>query len=58
MNRQYKVKEPTLQKLFIEVYNLSLQFKKISFKHTLRSGNKEADREVNKAIDLHIKNSP
>lgn len=53
MNREYRVKEPTLQKIFIQVYNLASHFKKISFRHTLRSGNKEADREVNRILDQH-----
>ena len=51
MNRQYKVKEPTLQKLFIQAFNAASAFKKISFKHTLREGNKEADRWVNHILD-------
>lgn len=51
MNRQYKVKEPTLQKLFIQAYNLAGVFKKVSFRHILREGNKEADRWVNKTLD-------
>ena len=50
----YKVKEPTLQKLFVQVYNASQQFKKISYRHTLRHNNKEADREVNQAIDAFL----
>lgn len=53
MRREYKVKEPTLQKLFIQAYNAAGKFKKVSFRHTLRSGNKEADAEVNKALDQH-----
>ena len=57
MRREYKVREPTLQKLFIQVYNVATQFKKISFRHILRSGNKEADAEVNLAIDEALKNS-
>lgn len=51
MRREYKVRNPELQKLFIQIYNLSTQFKKISFRHTLRAGNKEADAEVNKVLD-------
>lgn len=51
MNRQYKVKEPTLQKLFIQAFNLSSAFKKIVFKHIPREKNKEADRWVNKTLD-------
>lgn len=51
MQREYKVKEPTLQKKFIEAYNASTQFKKVSFRHTLRENNKEADAIVNRILD-------
>ena len=51
MKREYKVKEPTLQKLYIQAYNLPTQFKKVTFRHTLRANNKEADSWVNKALD-------
>lgn len=51
MNRQYRVKEPTLQKLFIQVFNLASAFKKISYRHVLREKNKEADSWVNKILD-------
>lgn len=51
MNRQYKVKEPTLQKLFIQTFNLAIAFKKVSFKHIRRERNKEADWWVNKVLD-------
>lgn len=51
MRREYKVKEPGLQKLFIQAYNASSQIKKISFKHIPREQNKEADRVVNEILD-------
>ncbi len=51
MQREYKVKEPTLQKKFIEAYNAAMQFKKVVFRHTLREGNKEADAILNKILD-------
>lgn len=51
MKREYKVKEPTLQKLFLQTYNLTTQFSRVSFRHTLRHNNKEADAQVNKALD-------
>ncbi len=54
MRGEYKVKEPSLQKLFIQVYNLTQQFKKVAYRHVLRHLNKEADREVNKALDENI----
>jgi ribonuclease HI len=51
MNHQYKVKEPDLQKLFIEVWNLMLDFGKVSFYHIPREKNKIADKMVNEALD-------
>jgi len=50
-NGEYRVKDPDLAKLFMQVWNLQQNFKKVIFNHTLRSGNKEADRLVNEAID-------
>lgn len=54
LNRNWKVKEPTLQKLFIEAYNLMQKFKKVKIVHIMREGNKEADAEVNKILDLRF----
>jgi ribonuclease HI len=51
MRREYKVKEPSLQKLFIKVYNAAGVFKKVSYHHIPRENNKEADAEVNKTLD-------
>ena len=51
LNREYKVKNKELQPLFVQVYNLTLSFKKISFQHIRREKNKEADKLVNQAID-------
>jgi ribonuclease HI len=51
MLREYKVKEPTLQKLFIQAYNAAAGFKKVTYHHVLRTKNKEADAEVNKILD-------
>lgn len=51
MQGLYKVKEPTLQKLFVKVFNLAQQFKKVTYRHTMRAGNKEADAQVNKTLD-------
>jgi len=51
MKREYKVKEPTLQKLFISAYNLAGAFTKVSYRHVLREKNKEADAWVNKVLD-------
>jgi len=51
MRREYKVKEPTLQKLFIQAWNAAAAFKKVSYRHTMREGNKEADKILNKVLD-------
>ncbi len=48
---QYKILEPELQTLFIEVWNLLQDFKSVKFKKIPREENKEADRMVNQALD-------
>ena len=51
LNGLYKVKNKDLAPLFLEVYNLSLNFSKITFIHVYRENNKEADRLANEAMD-------
>lgn len=51
LNRQFKIKNPTLGKLFIKIWNLSQGFKKINFYHLGRKENQEADRLVNLTLD-------
>jgi len=51
INRDYKVKDKDLAKLFIKVHNLSLSFDKISFFHVRREFNKRADQLANEAMD-------
>ena len=51
LKREYKVKNKDLAPLFLQVYNLSLNFKKISYTHIRREMNKEADRLANVAMD-------
>lgn len=53
LNRNWKVKEPTIQKLFVLAYNAATQFKKVSYRHVLREKNKKADTEVNKILDQY-----
>ncbi len=55
LNGEYKIKNKDLQPLFVSIYNLSLDFKKVSFFHVRREKNKEADQLVNKAIDKALK---
>ena len=51
MKREYKVKEQTLQKLFMIAYNAATVFKKITYHHIRREKNKEADKLVNETLD-------
>jgi len=50
-NYQYKVKESSMKKLFMEVHNLRLDFGRVEFKHVLRGKNTEADKLVNQVLD-------
>ena len=50
----YKIVEPELQKLFVELWNLKLDFPHIKFKHILRGKNRGADRLVNAALDKEL----
>ncbi|MDP2650925.1 MAG: reverse transcriptase-like protein [bacterium] len=51
MNGQYKIKNKELQPLFIEVWNLQQDFKKVKFIHIAREENRLADRLVNQALN-------
>lgn len=51
LNGKYKILEPKIQLLFITVWNLKIDFKKIKFKLIPRQQNKEADQLVNEALD-------
>ncbi|MBU0531071.1 MAG: ribonuclease HI family protein [Candidatus Uhrbacteria bacterium] len=55
LNGEYKVKDPELAKLFVKVWNLTHEFKKVTFTHVRREKNKEADALVNKSLDEHTK---
>lgn len=55
LNGEYRVKNPALAQLFMQVHNLRLGFRKVRFTHVRRERNKDADRLVNEAIDRHLK---
>jgi len=56
LNGQYKILEPKIQPLFLAVWNLKIDFKKIKFKLISREQNKTADRLVNEALDTKQEN--
>lgn len=53
---EYKILEPKIQSLFLELWNLKIDFKKVKFKLIPRGKNKEADFLVNEALDSQNKN--
>lgn len=54
LKREYKVKNKDLAPLFLEIHNLSFQFKQITYTHVPREQNKEADRLANEAMDRGV----
>lgn len=48
---EYKILEPELQSLFVEIWNLRQDFKKVEFKQIPREKNREADKLVNAALN-------
>jgi probable phosphoglycerate mutase len=51
MQGNYKVKSPILRPLFEEARRLSRKIASFEMRHTLRGGNKQADRLANQAMD-------
>ncbi|MFH1423698.1 MAG: ribonuclease HI family protein [Candidatus Nealsonbacteria bacterium] len=51
MNGEYKIMEPKIQELFLKVWNLKTEFKKLKFVAVGREKNREADKLVNQALD-------
>jgi ribonuclease HI len=51
MKGRYKVKNPGLRPLWEEAQRRALKLEEFEMRHTLRGGNKEADRLANEAMD-------
>ena len=56
LSGNYKVLDSKIQHLFLEVWNLKFDFKKIRFKLIPREKNKEADSLVNEELDSATNN--
>ncbi len=56
LNHEYKIKDENMQKLFIKVWNLTLDFDSVKFIHIPREENKLADEMVNKELDEQARN--
>lgn len=51
LNGDYKVKDRALGSLFVKIWNLAQNFRKISYYHVPREKNRAADKLVNEALD-------
>ena len=51
LDGEYKILDPKIQSLFLKVWNLRLDFKKIKFTLIPREKNKAADGLANRALD-------
>lgn len=51
LNRKYKLKDEKIQKHFISIWNLTIDFKSVTFTHIKREHNKQADKLLNQALD-------
>lgn len=47
----YRVKHPNLVPMYEEAKTMVRRFRRFSIRHTLRAGNKDADRLANRAVD-------
>ena len=55
LNAEYKILNENIQPLFLEIWNLKFDFKKLKFKRIPREKNKQADRLANEALDSKSK---
>jgi ribonuclease HI len=51
LNGEYKILDEKIQPLFLKIWNLRLDFKKLKFKLIPREKNQEADRLVNETLN-------
>ena len=55
LTAKYKVQDKNIQPLFLEVWNLQLDFQKVKFKRIPREKNREADALANEALDKNAR---
>lgn len=55
LSGKYKIKEPELKALFVDVWNLRMDFKAVKFVHIPREENRLGDRIVNEVLDRHVR---
>jgi ribonuclease HI len=54
MRGEYKIENAKIQPLFLELWNLIIDFKKVRFSAIPRERNKDADRLVNETLDAKV----
>ena len=54
LKRNWKVKHPVIQKLFMEAWNAMQAFENVSLTYIPREKNTAADAEVNKILDIEV----
>ena len=55
LKAEYKILDEKIQPLFLQAWNLQMDFKKVKIKYISRTKNKEADALVNQALDQQTK---
>ena len=55
LNHHYKVENKRIIQLFIEIWNLIIDFGSVTFTHVMRERNRAADKLVNQALDKDSK---
>lgn len=55
LNGRYKILDSTLQPLFLEIWNLKMDFRKVKFKLISRKKNEQADKLVNDTLNSFSK---
>lgn len=51
LNHQYKLKDEVIKQHFIAIWNLTIDFKSVTFIHIKREHNCKADKLLNEALD-------
>ena len=51
LSHQYKINDENIQKFFLQIWNLSIDFGEVKYTHIPREKNTEADRLANLALD-------
>jgi ribonuclease HI len=51
LNHEYKINDENIQKFFLQIWNITVEFEKIRYNHIPREKNTEADRLANLALD-------